>query len=180
VSNPTLPEKVVAIDKALAGADIDHAFGGAMALAYYSEPRATIDVDVNVFVAPSEHGRVFDALEPLGVERPDDEVALERDGQSRWHWGRNPVDLFFASDPIHEAMHRAVRRVPFGEGEIPILAGEHLAFCKVLFDRSKDWVDLEQMLVNPEIDRDEIRAWLDRALPDDDPRLARFEELAAR
>jgi hypothetical protein len=170
----------MAIHEALVRAGIDHAFGGAMALAYYAEPRATIDVDVNVFVAPSEHHRVFDALGPLGVERPADDAALVRDGQSRWRWGRNPIDLFFANDPIHDAMRKGVRRVPFGEGEIPILAGEHLAFCKVLFDRTKDWVDIAQMLVNPEIDRGEIRAWLTSALPEDDPRMARFEELAAR
>jgi len=44
---PSLPEKVVAIDSALTG--LPHAFGGALALAYYAEPRATVDIDVNVF-----------------------------------------------------------------------------------------------------------------------------------
>jgi hypothetical protein len=44
----SLPEKVVAIDRALD--DVPHAFGGALALAYYAEPRATVDIDLNVFV----------------------------------------------------------------------------------------------------------------------------------
>ena len=33
MSTPSLPEKVVAIDRALA--EVPHAFGGALALAYY-------------------------------------------------------------------------------------------------------------------------------------------------
>ena len=122
MTEPSLPEKVVAIEEALSAGGIEHAFGGALALAYYAEPRATIDVDVNVFIAPTHHERVFKALGPLGVERPDDQTALERDGQSRWRWGRTPVDLFFSNDPIHEAMRRATRSVPFGEAEIPILS----------------------------------------------------------
>jgi hypothetical protein len=169
---------VVAIDRALHDAGIEHAFGGALALAYYAEPRATIDVDVNVFADPKEHESVFAALGPLGIERPDDALALERDGQSRWRWGRNPVDLFFSSDAIHEAMRKGMRRVPFGEAEIPILAPEHLAVCKVVFDRPKDWLDLEQMLVNPELDLTEIRRWLERALEPGDPRVVRFNELS--
>ncbi len=44
----TLAKRVLAIDHALSS--IPHAFGGALALAYYAEPRATIDIDLNVFV----------------------------------------------------------------------------------------------------------------------------------
>ncbi len=33
---------------------VDYAIGGALALSLWSEPRATNDVDVNVFVEPSE------------------------------------------------------------------------------------------------------------------------------
>src|SRR6478609_6580639 len=97
MSELSLPEKVIAIDRGLADAKIDHAFGGALALAYYAEPRATIDIDVNLFVAASEQERVLSALSPLGVsERGADPAATMRDGQTRWWWGRNPVDLFFA------------------------------------------------------------------------------------
>ena len=87
---PSLTDKVVALDQALTEAKIDHAFGGALALAYYAEPRATVDVDINVFVAPEMHDAVFAALSPLGVERPADAERLVRDGQSRWRWGPNP------------------------------------------------------------------------------------------
>jgi hypothetical protein len=59
-ANRSLPEKIVAIDEALA--EIPHAFGGALALAYYAEPRATVDIDINVFIPATEARRlaVFD------------------------------------------------------------------------------------------------------------------------
>ena len=50
MSEPGLPEKLIALHHALDDAGIPHAVGGAIALGYYAEPRATIDVDINVFV----------------------------------------------------------------------------------------------------------------------------------
>ena len=180
-AGPTLAEKVVEIDAALDGARIQHAFGGALALAYYAEPRATIDIDVNVFVAPPEYRRVLAALAPLGVDAEDRLAVIERDGQARWWWGETPVDLFFSSDDIHDAMRDATRSVPFGEGRIPILGPEHLAICKAMFSRPKDWIDIEQMLVGvPELDAAEVRDWLERMVGPDDKRYVRFGELAAR
>lgn len=180
MSEPSLPDKVLALHERLAGARIAHAFGGALALAYYAEPRATVDVDVNVFVAPAQHAAVLDALTPLGVV-PGDDDAIERDGQCRWRWGRTPVDLFFAYDPIHDAMRGAARTVPFGEERIPILAPEHLIVCKAAFDRPKDWLDIEQMLLGvDELDTGEIDRWLTRIAGPDDERRTRFAALAAR
>lgn len=179
--SPSLPEKVVAIHDALAQAKISHAIGGALALAYYAEPRATIDVDVNVFVPTDRWPHVRDALSPLGVTVAADVAALERDGQVRLWWYRNPVDLFFSYDPFHEEMNRAARRVPFAETTIPILAPEHLAVCKAMFDRPKDWLDIEQILVatNP-LDVPEIEAWLEAMTSDGDDRLGRLREIVSR
>ena len=182
MSEPSLPDKVVALDVALAAPRIPHAFGGALALAYYAEPRATIDVDLNVFVAPVEHPRVATALDHLGVEQRSATASeIERDGQTRWWWGRTPLDLFFAYDALHEAMSKAVRKVPFGDRRIPILAPEHLAVCKAIFDRPKDWLDLEQMLVHREgPEPTEVLAWLDRALGPAAAQTTRFRKLVAR
>jgi hypothetical protein len=175
----SLPDKVVAIHSGLREARIRHAFGGALALAYYAEPRATIDIDLNVFVAPDRHGAVHAALKPLGVVDEVDE-ALVRDGQCRWRWGRTPIDLFFAYDDLHDAMRRAARTVPFGEATIPILAPEHLTVCKAVFDRPKDWLDIEQILVcEADLDAAEIERWLTRIAGPADRRTQRFGELAA-
>jgi hypothetical protein len=177
----SLPEKVVAIDRALKEARIPHAIGGALALAYYAEPRATVDVDVNVFVPTERWPEVRAALEPLGVGVEIEETALERDGQVRLWWDRNPVDLFFSYDRFHEQMKRRARQVPFGATTIPILAPEHLAVCKAIFDRPKDWLDIEQILVaTPSLDPVEIETWLRAMVGEGNPRLERLREILMR
>jgi hypothetical protein len=176
-----LADMVVAIDEVLAVAKVPHAIGGAIAYAYYGEPRVTIDVDVNVFLSTDRWPEVRDALAELGVDVSTDEAALARDGQVRLWWGRNAVDLFFSYDPFHDDMEEAVRRVPFGDVRIPILAPEHLAVCKAMFDRPKDWLDLEAMLafIDP-LDLDAIRSWLTRMVGPEDERLEKLEALVAR
>ncbi|HEV7562137.1 MAG TPA: hypothetical protein VGO24_01425 [Solirubrobacterales bacterium] len=180
-SSPSLPQKVVAIHEALTSAKVPHAIGGALALAYYAEPRATIDVDVNVFVPTERWPDVRDALSPLGVKVDVDLDALERDGQVRLWWERNPIDLFFSYDPFHDEMRRAARRVPFAETTIPILSPEHLAVCKAMFDRPKDWLDIEQILVATDpLDLPEIEAWLETMVGESKPRLKRLREIVER
>jgi hypothetical protein len=176
-----LAEMVVAIDRALAAAKVPHAIGGALAYAYYAEPRATIDVDVNVFVSTERWPEVSKALDDLGIDVSTDEAALARDGQVRLWWGRIAVDLFFSYDPFHAEMEGAIRRVPFGDTRIPILGPEHLAVCKAMFDRPKDWLDLEAMLAftNP-LDLGTIRSWLTRMVGPEDERLEKLEALVAR
>lgn len=172
---------MLAIDRALKEARIPHAIGGALALAYYAEPRTTIDVDVNVFVPTGRWPDVRDALAPLGVDVTVDDAALERDGQVRLWWDRNPVDLFFSYDPFHDEMRRAARKVPFADATIPILAPEHLTVCKAMFDRPKDWIDIEQILVaTSPLDLAEIEDWLTRMVGDQDHRMQKLRELEDR
>lgn len=173
-----LPDKVVAVDRTLEAASIRHAFGGALALAYYAEPRATIDVDVNVFVPPARFADVASVFQALGVETVAGQGAIDRDGQCRLWWGVTPVDLFFAYHPFHRAMERASRRVPFGDVDIPILSVEHLVVCKAVFARPKDWIDIEQVaLTHPALGRSEVLRWLRRLLEPGDPRAKRLEGL---
>jgi hypothetical protein len=178
---PSLPQKVVAIDEALARARIPHALGGALALAYYAEPRATIDIDVNVFVSTERWRQLSETLAPLGIAIGIGRNALDRDGQVRLWWDRTPVDLFFSYDPFHDAMREAARRAPFAGTTIPILAPEHLAVCKAIFNRPKDWLDIEQILVaTSPLDRDEIESWLTRMVGTEDERLVRLREIEAQ
>lgn len=174
-----LPDKVVAVHAALDAAGISHAFGGALALAYYAEPRATVDIDINLFLAPARVEPVFASLASLGVEGGRAVDTARRDGQCRAHWGRTPLDLFFAYLPVHDAMHRDARTVPFGEDTIPILAPEHLVACKVAFDRGKDWIDVEQLLLaTGDLRPVEVMRWVRELVGEGDSRARRFEQLA--
>jgi hypothetical protein len=176
---PPLPDKVIAIHEALRTAKIPHAIGGALALAYYAEPRVTIDIDLNLFLPAERWQDVVAVLAPLGVDASElDSEALLRDGQCRLWWGENAVDLFFAYDLIHEEMRKQARRLPFGGETLPFLSPEHLAVCKAMFDRPKDWQDIEQMLLLADgLDVAEVDRWLTQMVGEDDPRLRRLREL---
>jgi hypothetical protein len=176
-----LAEKVVAIHRQLESARIPHAIGGAIALAYYAEPRATVDVDVNVFVSTDRWPEISATLGAIGVDVTADSAALERDGQVRLWWGRNAVDLFFSYDEFHQEMPKRSRRVPFGDTTLQILSPEHLAVCKAMFDRVKDWLDIEQILVATHpVDLGEIEAQLTRMVGPADPRIEKLNEIKAR
>ena len=177
----TLPERVVALEHALS--EIPHAFGGALALAYYAEPRATIDIDLNVFLPADRYDEVAVPLVALGAdaEAPDAVAAVARDGQARIMWDLTPIDLFFAYDAFHDAAAAARRTVPFADSTIPILAPEHLVVCKVVFDRPKDWVDIDAMLdTDVALDVAEVLRWVGRIAGDTDPRYERIAAVLTR
>lgn len=179
---PTLDRKVVALTERFERERIAYALGGAIALAYYAEPRATIDIDVNVFVAPNAIDDVAAVLASLGVEVDEaHRRSARRDGQVRVWWGVTPLDLFFSTDAFHDHAATRVRRVPFGDTTIVVLAPEDLAVCKIVFDRRKDWWDLEQMLLITAgaLDVASIRDWLVAAVGEDDQRISRFDAVVA-
>ena len=175
----TLPERLVALHRALAKKRIPHAFGGAIALAYWTrDPRGTNDIDVNVFVPASDAERVLRAL-PDGIAQPEGTAAtIARDGQIRLFWDETPVDLFFDYVPVHEEAARNRRTVPFEGTRIPVLGPTELAVFKVMFDRTRDWADVEAMLEAGTLDLDALRAALRRLIDADDERFARLDEAA--
>jgi Nucleotidyl transferase AbiEii toxin, Type IV TA system len=181
-SEPGLADKVVALANAFSSHQVPFAFGGALALAYYAEPRATVDVDVNVFVPPDAVDRIVEALGGLGIGvSAAERRTVLRDGQVRLHWDTTPVDLFFAYDAFHFHAAARIRSVPFGSDTIPVLAPEDLLVCKVVFDRRKDWIDIEQVLLleSGSLDLDDVRRWIAGMVGAGDHRAERFE-LAVR
>lgn len=177
----TLPEKLVALHRALARRRIPHAFGGAIALAYATlDPRATSDIDLNVFVPATACERALRAL-PAEVAQPDGTAdAIARDGQVRLWWGETPVDLFFDYAPIHAAAARHCRTEPFANTRIPVLAPVELAVFKAMFDRTRDWADIEAMLVAETLDLDAVRTCLLTMLSPGDARFARLDDAVRR
>jgi len=116
---------------------IPHAFGGAIALGFYAEPRETKDIDVNVFM-PAQQSEL-----KLG-------------------WEGTPVHFFFSCDALHEAMERGVREVSLGNGTIPLVAPEHLVIRKKLLGRPKDHRDIERIAAAVDLDWKEIESWVRR------------------
>jgi hypothetical protein len=174
----SLVEKVLGVHRALQQAGISHAFGGALALAYYAEPRATADIDINVFLPPGDHDRVAVALGSLGVDASLPRV--EQEGQGRVRWGRTPLDLFYSYNPLHDEMAAEVRDQPFGgDSTLPVLAPEHLVVCKAVFDRPKDWVDISEVVATTDFSHSTVTGWLEEIVGADDARTLRFRAVSA-
>jgi hypothetical protein len=174
-----LVDRIVALHRHLAEAAIPHAFGGALALAWCTErARATIDIDLNLFVKPDEIDVALLAL-PAGVEVSDaDRVAIDADGQARLWWDETPVDIFCNTTPFHDDVAGRVRLEDFGGTQVPFLACRDLAVFKAFFDRTRDWADLEEMSAAGTLDVESVLGVLVIYLGGDDPRIERLRALA--
>jgi hypothetical protein len=173
-----LPEKMLAIHEHLREAGIDHAFGGALALAWCTQQaRGTIDLDVNVFVGPDRTDDALAALPAEVIATVADRAQLVRDGQARLTWGSTPVDLFLNTTEFHESLAARVRWEPFAGAELPFLACEDLAVFKAFFNRTKDWADLEAMRDAGTLDVPAVAGVLTGYLGGDDERIARLLSL---
>jgi hypothetical protein len=177
----TLPERLIELHRALAKHRIPHAFGGAIALAYQTlDPRGTGDIDVNIFVPAEDCARALAVL-PDAVKRPDGvEEAIARDGQIRLWWDETPVDLFFDYDPIHVSAAQHRQTVRFLDTNIPVLGPTELAVFKTMFDRTRDWADIEAMIAAGTLDVDGVREALAAMLPADDARFTRLDDAVRR
>ena len=177
----SVASKLLELHERLSQAAIEHAFGGAIALAYWTEnPRGTIDIDINVFVLPDAAERVLSFLPDEIAWHGGTVEEIERHGQIRLWWERTPIDLFFSYEPLHADAARNRRLVPFEGTKIPVLGPVELAVFKVMFDRTQDWADIEAMLRAGHLDLDALRETLVSLVGRGDDRLARLEDAQRR
>ena len=184
MSQISLAEKILQIEARFSGLPIPHAFGGAIALAYYATPRATIDIDVNVFVKVDRSEEVLTILHSLGSDTitSTERKQLEEKGQARVFWDNTPVDLFFSYDPFHESCLERRRVFSFGEDKsIHVLSAEDLIIFKGIFNRSKDWRDINEMLftLGDEIDTPYTLHWMGHIIGQNDDRWTRLQDALA-
>jgi hypothetical protein len=163
----------------LTAAALPHAFGGAIALAYCTEePRGTRDLDVNVFVDPVRAGEALAGLPDSVTVSDEDVAAAAREGQVRVWWEDTPIDVFLDIHQFHTEAAEEVRSVPFEGCTIPVLDCTALAVFKALFDRTKDWADIEEIVAAGALDGIRAAAWLERILGPDGAAVARLKSLA--
>jgi hypothetical protein len=107
-----------------------------------------------------------------------DRARIARDGQTRLDWDGSYLDLFFATLDLHQDMAKRSHEVDFGPVQIPILSPEHLIVCKAVFDRPKDWVDIEEMIAwGTPIEAAAVLHWIDGLLGADSEQHARLADL---
>lgn len=177
---PVLLKRLQSVHAALREAGFDHAVGGALALAVHVEPRFTADIVLNVTADAQRPGGLLSAL-PNDLDVPAEAAAdLKRDGQTRLWW-RTPdtaLDLFLPQHPTYH--HLVVERalpVDFLGAGIKVITPTDLVVFKALFNRSKDWVDIEALITHSTPDLVEALRWLSEFLPEGDSRITRLRTL---
>jgi hypothetical protein len=180
VTDLLLDGKVMGIAQALEQARIPHAFGGALALAYYAAPRGTENIDINLFLKVEEAGRCWEKLARLGIEGPATDRNFH-DHQVTLSWEHTPIHVFLSYDPFHESCHARARTVPFADGRIWILSPEDITVFKVIYDRPKDRAEVREVLLcmGERMDVPYTIEWLERILGAEDARLKRFRGAVA-
>ena len=176
-----LVARILVLHELLDSMHVRHQFGGAIALAWYRNPRATTDIDVNITLSPNHSDPILGALRHLGVTVSDaDRDAIHEDGQARLEWGDSLLDVFFATMALHDEMPGRAREVEFAATQIPILSPEDLIICKAVFDRPKDWVDIEAMVAwGTDIDERLVEKWITELLGADSPTCTRLTSMLA-
>ena len=185
-----MSEPATAVDIARSVADalerheLPYAIGGAIALGFYAPPRATVDVDVNVFVAPAEGlDRVLAALREGGFEPATSDEQLRRlateEAQFRGTIRGLRVDVFLPAIPFYAQLEERTREVLLLQRPIWILGPEDLAVLKLLFFRRKDLADVEAMLRDQgaSFDRAYVRRTLVELVGESDTRLKALDEI---
>ena len=177
----SLVDRILTIHQLLDKADVGHAFGGALALAYCTgEPRATRDIDINIFLPAEQVSVVQKALHSV-IGFTDSQLKyLEAEGQTRVFWGETPVDLFFNVSDLHQHMSLKTSQGILNGVEIPVLSAEFLAIFKVMFNRTKDWADLEAMVEEGSFNNDFVVSQLVDLLGAQDARIERLSRLVAK
>jgi hypothetical protein len=177
-----LDRLVDGLAESLESAGLEYAFGGALALAYWAPPRATADIDLNLFVDVQALDSAFAAIETAGFVVKRDEAtrwAAER-GDFRAFAGPVRLDVFLSFSPFHdEVRERAVRRPSASGRAIRVLSAEDLMLFKLLFDRPKDWLDMEKIVQQQgaSLDSGYLARWSRELMPEGDGRAARLQAL---
>ena len=174
-------EAGLVLARALDAHGVSYALGGALALGLWAIPRATIDVDINVFVEPDGLDDLFAALRDL--ETPLDEAVARadnaREGMFTTRLGPYRVDVFTPSIPFSwEAERTKVVRDVEGQ-RVWFLCAEALAVFKLLFFRPKDIVDLQRLIAvqGERLDTSYVRQHVAKMLGEGDERVAKWDEL---
>ncbi len=181
--SPTAVDVARLLADTLANAGIAYAIGGALALAYYAAPRATVDVDINVFVPPRERLRQLLAVLATAGFTADTPETIERtaseDGQFRGRIEGIRVDVFVPAIPFYAEMASRTRQVPLLGRPIDILSAQDLLTLKMMFFRRKDLADVEAVLRNPlpGLDVESIRAKLVEMVGEDDERTIEWDSI---
>ena len=157
------------------------AVGGALCLAYWGVPRATKDLDLNLFVPEDALEPVFVALSAVGAQVSPEiaRASIQERGDFVAQLEDMRIDFFVAFHPYHATVASRLERARLPDGtEASFLSAEDLCVFKMLFHRAKDLVDLDRLFAarQDRLDVEYVERWLTVLLGDD----ARIAEVRGR
>ncbi|HUI25258.1 MAG TPA: nucleotidyltransferase family protein [Candidatus Kryptonia bacterium] len=180
----TAAEVARAIADALERHGLPYAIGGAIALGFYAVPRATVDVDVNIFVPPADQlRRALTALADAGFDADEDEPHVQAransEGQFRGSVRGLRVDVFVPAFSHYAQLASRRRQVTLMGSPLWILSPEDLVVLKMMFFRRKDLADVEAVLRDQgaSLDRKFVRRQLIELAGSEDERLAALDSI---
>ena len=160
---------------------LEYAFGGAIALGYWAEPRGTVDVDLTLYLQETDPFDRLDVLERIGcaLSRIDAAVSIREHGFCRVQFEGARLDTFFPTLPFYELARERRRQVKLNGHTVYVWGPEVLCVFKMMFFRRKDIADVEQILrvQGPGLDRDWVRAQVVDIYGARDPRVSQWDEL---
>lgn len=190
-----LPRLAAALLDALEEAGLKAALGGGLAYNLWGAPRATKDIDLNVFVDEGRYAELLRVLESFGCgpERggaPWDEqrraefLRCAREGEVAIAWvDEVRIDVFVPSIPFYVEAERTLVEAAFCEDQRVrrVLSPETLAVFKLLFFREKDVVDLRRLVaLNREsLDCAWVRSEVVGMLGEDAERVSTWDEIVS-
>lgn len=169
--------------KRLHAAGCDFAIGGALALGYWTQARGTLDVDVTLFLPPSEITACVRLLQKIDCQfnASKAQTSLIQYGFCQVTFLDFRVDVFLPFVEFHDVAKARRRKVPLGKQQVFVWDAESLCVFKMMFFRRKDLADVESILrtQGPSLDQ----AWVEKSLVDmygqRDPRISQWRELVA-
>jgi len=159
-----------------------YAIGGALALAYSSEPRATLDIDVTLFIPVEDKQRAVEVLEACQCDfRTVDLLQGFADhGFAQVRFQEIRVDVFLPLNDFYQAAEQRRQKVQMAGREVYVWDAATLCVFKLMFFRLKDFADIEAILraQGKQLDRAWIGQQVEELFGKRDPRVARWQELA--
>lgn len=148
---------------------IEYAVMGGLVVRVYGIPRPTYDVDVTVSVDEGQRERLIESIANLGLEIPEvfrtgwsDRVAGMPVIKARLYLpgGGIDVDLFISETGFQRSLLSRRKRITTGRLEVWVVSPEDLILLKLLANRPRDLVDVENVLFTMgQLDTDYLRNW---------------------
>jgi hypothetical protein len=169
---PASLEAIQRVASALENAGVRYAFIGGAALSAWGVPRATFDLDLALSIPEEGLGVVLDALSRRGfvIDAAFRKGFRDRVGGMETIHVHLPagstlmaVDLFLATTPLLGSVVERRTSIDLGRGPIQVCTAADLILLKLIADRPKDRIDVENVLAVQGVpERDYLVRWAER------------------